>query len=202
MAIKYTDEMKDYLKEIVPGKHYKDVLVLFNDKFKTDLKLCALRSALKRFRILNGFSGFFTKGMEPWNKGTKGLSKANRTSFKKGDKPANFRPIGSERIDRDGYTLIKINNEGSMWERWTLKHKYLWEKYNGRKVPPGYAVIFADQNKRNFEKENLILVSKAELLKLNRKKLIFDNSEATKAGLNTAKLMLKIDELKRRKKYE
>lgn len=200
MAIKYTDEMKDYLKEIVPGKHYKDVLVLFNNKFKTDLKLCALRSALKRFRILNGFSGFFTKGMEPWNKSTKGLSKSNRTSFKKGNKPANFRPVGSERIDRDGYTLIKINNEGSMWERWTFKHKYLWEKYNRRKVPPGYAVIFADQNKRNFEKENLILVSKAELLKLNRKKLIFDNSEATKAGLNTAKLMLKIDELKRRKK--
>lgn len=200
MAIKYTDEMKDYLKEIVPGKHYKDVLVLFNNKFKTDLSISALKSALKRFGILNGVVSTFKKGSSPWNKGKKGLSKANRTSFKKGNKPANFRPVGSERIDRDGYTLIKINNEGSMWERWTSKHKYLWEKYNGRKVPPGYVVIFADQNNRNFEKENLILVSRAELLKLNRKKLIFDNSEATKAGLNTAKLMLKIDELKRRKK--
>lgn len=199
MAIKYTDEMKDYLREIVTDRPYKEVLALFNQKFNTHLKLSALRSSLKRFGILNGFSGFFTKGMEPWNKGTKGLVKSNKTSFKKGNKPINWKPIGSERLDRDGYTLIKINNEGSMWERWTAKHKYLWEKYNNRKVPKGHVVIFADQDKRNFNEENLILVSKAELLKLNRNKLLFDNPEATISGVNIVKLLVKIDELKRRK---
>lgn len=53
-------------------------------------------------------------GNIPFNKGKKGYmsaeqyEKCKQTMFKKGNIPANHRPIGSERVGKDGYILIKI----------------------------------------------------------------------------------------------
>ena len=75
--------------------------------------------------------------------------------FKKGDIPSNKKPIGSERIIKDGYTEIKVA-EPNKWE--SPKHRVIWEKVNG-KISKGYALVFADGNKQNFGLDNLILVS-------------------------------------------
>ena len=197
---KYTDEMIDFLKEITPGKTYVEVTKLFNEKYKLGVTPPKIKSLLSRKRIRTGTNACFKKGSIPWNKGAKGLTKANKTSFKKGERPKNWRPIGSERIDQEGYTLIKISNEGSMWQRWTQKHKVLWEKYNNKKIPKGYAVLFADQNKQNFSEENLILVSKNELRILNQNGLIKANAELMKSGIAVAKLKAKLAEIRKEKK--
>lgn len=198
---KYTDKMIDFLKEVAPGKTYVEITEVFNKKYKLRVTPEKIKSLLSRKKIRTETTGCFRKGSVPWNKGTKGLTKANKTSFKKGERPKNWKPVGSERVDRDGYTLIKISNEGSMWQRWALKHKVLWEKYNNRKIPKGYAVLFADQDKQNFSKENLILVSKNELRILNQNGLIKSDAELTKSGIVVAKLKAILTEIRKEKKH-
>jgi len=64
-------------------------------------------------------------------------------------------------------------------------------------LPKGHAIIFADGNRENLDIDNLILVSRRQLLILNQHKLIQDNAELTKIGVNIAKLQEKINERKK-----
>lgn len=198
---KYTDKMIDFLREIASGKTYVEITEVFNKRYKMGVTPEKIKSLLNRKKINTGTLGQFKKGSIPWNKGTKGLTKANKTSFKKGERPKNWRPVGSERVDRGGYTLIKISNERGMRQRWALKHKILWEKYNAKKVPKGHVILFADQNKQNFSKENLTLVSKNELRILNQNGLIKLDAELTKSGIVVAKLKAKLTEIRKEKKH-
>jgi hypothetical protein len=52
---------------------------------------------------------------------------------------------------------------GHQGERRPL-HRCIWEKANGRPVPPGHFVIFQDGNKNNFRPANLVLCSGARLI--------------------------------------
>ena len=188
----WTDAEKKNIAEITYGRHYKEILELMNKKFNDRFDYGQIKNAVKRYGLKTGFTGKYEKGNVPFNKGTKGLMKANISSFKKGHIPGNKRPVGSERIDSDGYTLIKVSEPST----WKLKHRLIYEKYKGE-IPKGYQVIFADKDMQNFDIENLILVSKSELLKLNREKLIFKDRESTKAGLNIVKITEKIKELEK-----
>ena len=106
----------------------------------------------------------FTKGNVPWNKGMKGLDIGGKeTRFKKGDKPANHRPVGEERIDDEGYTYIKIAEH----TRWVLKHRHIYEQHHG-KLEPHMIVTFRDKNISNFEIENLEAITKVENMERNR----------------------------------
>lgn len=190
----WTKEEKEYLGEITPGKHYKEILELMNKKFEYTFRLKQIERAIERFGYKTGIDTKFQKCHEPWNKGTKGLTGPNKTSFKKGNEPWNKKKIGSERIDINGYILIKVKEPNA----WRLKHRIMYEKYHNVKLTSDDAVIFADQNKLNLEKDNLILISKSQLLKMNNEKLIFNNKELTKTGANIAELMMKVDERKKK----
>ena len=52
----------------------------------------------------------------------------------------------------------------------------------------------------NFNLDNLILVSRAELLVMNRKGLFSEEPEITKTGANVAKLTVKINEINKKVK--
>lgn len=56
--------------------------------------------------------------------------------------------------------------------------------------------MFADKNKRNFDIDNLILVSKSEDLIMNNNKLLFSNKELTKTGHLIAKVIDKTNKVK------
>jgi len=98
---KYTDEMIEFLKEVTPQKTYKEITELFNKKFNLDVTAEIIKGLLSRKKIKTGTLGFFKKGSVPWNKGKKGYMGANKTSFKKGNIPANWKPVGSERMDSE-----------------------------------------------------------------------------------------------------
>lgn len=194
---KYTNEMIEFLKEVAPQKTYKEITELFNKKFNLNVTAEKIKSLLSRKKICTGTKGcLHKKGSIPWNKGKKGYMGANRTSFKKGHKPKNWRPVGSERVDKDGYTLIKIAEPRS----WYLKHRLIWEEHYKMKVPFGQAIIFGDGDKTNFSIENLICVSRKELRVLNKFGLIKNDAELTKTGLNVAKIRIKLAELRKEKK--
>lgn len=197
---KYTDEMIEFLKEVTPGKTYKDITELFNNKFNLDTTVETMKGLLSRKKIHTGTLGQFKKGSIPWNKGKKGYMGANRTSFKKGSKPKNWKPIGSERINAEGYTLIKVSNEGCKHKMWALKHRVVWEEHHKKKIQRGSVIIFADGDKTNLDVDNLICVTRNELKVLNKCRLISSVPELTKTGLNIAKIRIKLAELRKEKK--
>lgn len=113
-----------------------------------------------------------------------GQEQSRKTQFKKDNIPWATRPVGSERIDLDGYVYIKVAEPN----KWELKHRVLWEKENGS-IPKGYNLIFADGNKLNLDLDNLILVSNSELLIMNRRNLYKREKELTKTGSVIAKVI-------------
>ena len=190
---RWTKEEKEYLSEITPGRHYKEILEMMNDKFEYQFTFRQVKSAIIRFNLKTGFNGRFEKGHVPANKGTKGIMKPNKTSFKKGHVHWNKKPIGSERVSVDGYTEIKVADP----DKWRLKHRVMYEKYHNVVLNPKQLVIFADGDKSNMSKENLLLVDNNQLLILNQNGLINENRELTKTGLNIANIIIKLNELKR-----
>ena len=161
-----------------------------NEKFEYQFTEGQIKGALNRYKLQTGLNGNFKKGSTPWNKGLKGYMGSNKTSFKKGTIPPQYRPVGSERINRDGYLEVKIADPN----KWELKHRYIYKKHYGD-IPKGHNVIFADTDKTNFNIDNLILVSKSEMLILNRNKLIYEDNELTKVGVNIAKVIDKVKKI-------
>ena len=192
----WSDEEKQYLAEITPGRGHKEIQSMMSCKFGFDYTRDQIKGAITRNKLNTGRTGRFEKGRATWNKGTKGLTKANVTSFKKGQKPHNYKPLGSERITKDGYCEIKVSDTG---RRWRPKHVLIYEKHHG-KVPKGSAVIFLDGDKRNFDIDNLYLVTRSQLAMLNKNSLIQKDAELTKTAINVVDLMKKISAIEKKDK--
>ena len=192
----WSDEEKQYLAEITPGRGYKEIQSMMSCKFGFDYTHHQIKGAITRNKLNTGRTGRFEKGHATWNKGAKGLTKANVTSFKKGQKPHNYKPLGSERITKDGYCEIKVSDTG---RRWKSKHLVVYEKHHG-KVPRGSVVIFLDGDKRNFDIDNLHLVTRNQLAMLNKNSLIQKDAELTKTAINVVDLMKKISAIEKKDK--
>jgi hypothetical protein len=108
------------------------------------------------------------KGTPPANKGKKqadymtagAIERTKATRFKTGHLPHNARPAGFERIDKDGYVLIKVPGRRKL----VFKHRYVWEQQNGA-IPEGFNIQFKDGDRRNCAIENLYMISRAEQMK-------------------------------------
>lgn len=136
-------------------------------------------------------TGRFDKGNEPWNTGTKGLMKANKTSFKKGTTPLNIRPVGSERITKDGYRAIKVAEPN----KWELLQRHVWYTAHGSDNRPDN-LRFIDGNKLNCELSNLQPVTNSEHIRLTQ--LGYSNvcDEIKPVLLNIVKIDDKVSKLK------
>lgn len=159
----YTDEQKKWTEEHYKQLSLPELTTQFNERFGTSKSENQIRSFTRNHKIHSGRSGHFKKGHKTWNKGIKGLTSANKTSFKKGQVPHNHRPVGSERITVDGYVEIKVAEP----KKWEFKHRLVWQKTAG-KVPPDHVVFHKDGDKQNNHPENLCLISRAELVRLNQ----------------------------------
>ena len=172
--MKYLKEHEDFLRkyETTPRK---ELAKLFNAKFKTEVSHKALGQKCIKIGLVCPNTGCFKKGIPPINKGKKGFMKANKTSFSLGNRPLNTRKVGSisTRSDKNGslYMHIKIAEP----RKWQMLHVYIWENKYG-KIPKGYCVIFKDKNTLNPSLDNLMLVSRAELVRLNQKYAHIDKS--------------------------
>lgn len=192
---KFSEEQLTFIKKIAPGKYAAEITEMVNKQFDLELKVSQIESCKRNHNIKSGIDSKFKKGNIPANKGKKGsmspeqYKKCKATMFKKGSIPANARAIGSERIDKNGYVLIKIQ-DGHGNKNWIRKHRYLYEQAYGE-IPKGHKVIFADGNIRNFELNNLILISDAEELIMNKRKLFSESPEHTKTGVLIAKVLNK-----------
>lgn len=122
----------------------------------------------------------FQEGHSPWNKGRKGWDAGGRskeTRFKKGNTPPQQKPKGTvSRIEskkKDGSTEIAyyVNID---WKGDRKPHNnyrwYLWEVDNQQDRPKGHVLIVKNGDPDDIRIENLQLISRAELIKLNNPK--------------------------------
>jgi hypothetical protein len=100
-------------------------------------------------------------------------------------------PIGSERVNRRGYTMVKIAMHGPNDTLWKEKHKLVWEKAHGI-IPKGCVIIFLDGNKSNFSLKNLAMLTRAEVVKLNQFGFCSNDRDITLAGIAVVKHLLAV----------
>lgn len=194
----FSDEQERFIRKNVQGKSNKDLAELINHTFGLQITIAQIKGWKANHKLSSGLTGYFERGHVPINKGTKGMFNVggNKTSFKKGQPARNHKPVGTERIDRDGYVIVKVQDDGPWHKRWHPKHKLEWEKVHG-KIPPGFVLIFLDGNKQNITMENLKLVTQAQNLQLNRKQWRSEIPEATLAGVNLTQIQAKVTKHKK-----
>lgn len=193
---KYTQEQRDFFIRFVPGHTRKEIQEAFEKEFNTTITLSAVKAYIGNHKLNTGITGRFEKGHVPFNKGKKGISYPGqeKTQFKKGNIPINHKPLGSERITKDGYIEVKISEPN----KWMLKQRLVWEKTNGP-IPKNHVIVFKDRNKTNTNIENLAIVSRGELVRLNQNNLFSIHPQLTEVGINVAKLIQKTSERKNKK---
>ena len=137
----------------------EELFVKFQEQFsRPEATKNNLASLCKRNGWLTGRTGHYKKGNIPHPLARpKG---PNKTSFKKGQSPANCKPLYSERISKDGYIEVKVpekNPHTGAETHYRLKHRWLWESHHGP-VPDGHILHFIDGNKQNCALENLEVI--------------------------------------------
>jgi hypothetical protein len=161
---KYTEEEKVFIRNNTEGKTSQQLADMFNGTFNKNATAKQMYEYKKSHRLKSGV----------------------KTHFIKGKRPHNYKPIGSEFIDKNGYTFIKTEDPNT----WIHKQQYIYEQQYG-KIPKNHSVIFADGNKNNFDLDNFLLVENKNKLMMKNKHLIFNDKDLTKTGLLIAQLINK-----------
>lgn len=106
-----------------------------------------------------------------WRMGLKkydGHGYINKTSFKKGRRPHNDAPLGTERVRTDGTVVVKVSFSAERKRRWKARSILVWEKFYGENsIPDGSVIIHINGNKQDDRIENLKCVTRKERLYLN-----------------------------------
>ena len=189
----YTDEMVAFLHEHKTMLR-EEMTSLFNEKFGTNISRRVLNRKCERIGALTGRTGRIEKGNKPWNTGTKGLMKANVTTFKKGNKPCNVKPVGYERITKDGYIEVKIS-EPNVFE---MKHRHIWQLAHGP-IPKGHVIVFKNTNKQDCRIENLEIITRGELARLNQSYKHLVTPETNEACVAMAKIKHRVHQFEKGK---
>ena len=139
----FPKEVVKYINKNYIGVGPKEMAERLNKKFGKEYTRSQLKGFYRNHNLNSGLTGQFEKGHIPKNGFQPGQVPAGSVKyrFKKGHKPINWRPVGSERVNVDGYIEVKTE-EPNVWK---LKQKVVWEAVNGP-VPGGFKFIFLDGN--------------------------------------------------------
>lgn len=136
-------EMREWMLENDTGESVFGTIDAFEKEFGVRMN----RSQVSRFRSTYGTSRRKSHG---------------------GGKPN--RPVGSERTGKDGYIMVKVKEWPDVpctKDNWRFKHHVVWEQANGRELPEGWTVFFADRDTRNFDPANLVALPRTYIGMLN-----------------------------------
>jgi len=161
----WTDAMKQLLKIYYPKHGSKITLAIIKDRIP-EFPFNRKEICVKAYRM--GFAGMhkertrFKKGRKSPFKGiSRSVPHIVPYQYKKGHISPRELPIGSTKLQANGYWWIKIAQRPSKWTQW---HKHLWEEANGP-TPKGYCVWFLDNNPKHCYLENLTCTPIKEMIK-------------------------------------
>ena len=161
-------------KRTLPIREYA---MAFSAKFgRSDVSAANLHALRKRKGWKTGRTGQIEKGNVPHNKGkpcapgTGGLHpNARKAHFAKGGRTGKaallYKPVGTERLNKDGYRERKIHDGMPLQSRWRLLHLVEWEAINGP-IPSGMTLKCVG-DRLNTDPSNWQLVPRAILPRLN-----------------------------------
>ena len=214
----WTDEMHQFMRDHIPGRTESEIAAAFADRFGIELTRGQVKNEKARLGVRSGtLGGRFEPGHAPANKGRpieewmpseEARARCAAGRFKKGDMPiiASDVPIGSERVDRQGYTWVKVAERphlkeggcGRTNDNWRAKHLIAWEEANGRPVPPSSMIVFADGDKGNFDPENLVAVPRSLWAVISRQRIPFADRETLEAAMDVARAKSAIQAARKR----
>lgn len=123
-------------------------------------------------------------------------AKILQTAFKKGQRPHNWVPVGTEVIATDGYVKVKVGEPN----KWEWKARMVWEAAHGPR-PKGHVIIHINGIKTDNRLENLDCVPNSTLSRLNNLRLMTKgNAEINETVIMLAKMQTAIGDAKKQKK--
>lgn len=169
--IPYSDEELGWLEEhrLLPLGEYA---ASFGDAFGRAVHPNSLNALRKRKGWSTGRTGRFEAGTVPHNKGKPFPSKGRSrdTQFKPGTLSGRAalvrKPIGFERLSKEGYLERKINDDLPFRKRWRAVHLIRWEALHGP-LPLKHCLKCVDGNRLNTDPANWRLVHRGVLARLN-----------------------------------
>ena len=163
----------------------REAHAMFVDRFnRPEVNLENFKHLCHRKGWTTGRTGCFPKGHAPANKGKQMPYNANnaKTQFKKGVRTGRanemYKPIGTERVTRDGYIERKIHDGLPMQSRWRLVHLINWEAAHGP-LPKKHCLKCVNGNRSNLDTSNWELISRGALQHLNNRTRIVDYDTAS-----------------------
>lgn len=167
MRNKYSKEFEQFVIENVSKYTREELRKIVQDKFNIKLSSEALRRYI------------FSHCKEKWKDYDK--EKVRKNIFRCN--------IGAERSSAGGI-FVKIGEPN----RWRLKHRLMYEKYHNCKLRDDECIIFLNQNRNDFSKENLKKITFEEFMYLHNCGTFSKNPELTKAGILSAQLRIKAND--------
>lgn len=180
-----TAEMIEFLKKNYKRSSYRQTAVKLNEKFGTDYPTVTIQKALNR----HGLKSELKRGSDAWSEEKCKAVREKKLRIAENGGNKHIRPIGYEHT-WNNRVFIKVGNN-----KYRLKMRVMWEKYNGRPLDIKEVIVPLDGNLRNMAPENLVLLTRCELMKLVRQYGRDSVGEELKAKILLVKLDLKAKEL-------
>lgn len=151
---------------------------------RSDVSVENYKALCNRNGWKTGRTGCFGRGNKPHNKGKPfKVAGSEKGHFKRGQVNGRaadlYKPIGTERTSKDGYTERKMHDGQPSKTRWQLVHLLRWEEANGP-LPEGHCLKCLDGDKANTEPSNWEAIPRALLPRLaggRWRRLNYDDAE-------------------------
>lgn len=166
MRNKYTKEFEDFVSKNVSKYTKEDFRLLLEKRYNIQLSSDALRRYLNKHHI-----------------------KGKYTDYNKNQIRRRKLPIGAEQITKDG-VFIKVAQP----DKWRRKSRVMYELYHNCKLNDDDYIVFLNQDRNDFSKDNLIKSSRKEIAYLHNNKTFSKNPKLTELGILSARLMIKAKE--------
>lgn len=169
MRNKYSLDFKNQMVELAHSMTLNELLNVAKTKYKYNITKNDLRNYLSRRKIR--YKGY-------------NINKAKDMGSKI--------PIGTEYVKDDGMVLVKIAKD-----KWEYKQRMIYEQYHNVELTSDDYIIFLDQDRSNFNINNLRRINRRESSIIANQKLFSNQPIITETGIDIARLMIKTKDRKK-----
>lgn len=163
MRNRYSKEFEDFVRKNANKCTKEELRQLIQTKYKIKMSIQALRRYINRHNI--------EKCIDYKEYNAREVHKC---------------PVGTEKTTPEG-TFVKTS-QPDVWRR---KTRVMYEKYHNCTIDDDDYIVFLNQDRNDFSKENLMKVSKREMTYLYNGKTFSKNPNLTKLGILSARLKIK-----------